>query len=161
MLCYSFTYIYIYIYIRRGFDNTGFKIKHSVHIITGSAVSSLKNSWCAPLIQLIHNLYYYHCHVNHGPDQQVSWRKKGQAVHYYQFPELLIFHTHFSSGRPPNAAALNAARLLIECGVENGSISGSYGLGGHRNVGSTTCPGDSLYTVIQSWPNFSTILVCA
>jgi hypothetical protein len=152
MLCYIFIQ-----YIWRDFDITGFKIKHRVHIISRWALSSLKNSWWSSVIQLIHtrNLWYYHCHINHWPDLQASLTQQCQAVHYDHCPRLLIFHTYFSAGRPPNAAALNAVRSLIQCGVSLGEISGSYQLTGHRNVGSTSCPGNSLYSEIGTWPNWN------
>ncbi|CAC5388582.1 PGRP [Mytilus coruscus] len=56
--------------------------------------------------------------------------------------------------RAPNTAALNAAKSLIQCGIHNGKISGSYDLYGHRDIKSTLCPGDTLYNIIQSWPHF-------
>jgi len=53
----------------------------------------------------------------------------------------------------PNAAALNAVKQLISCG-QPGNISGSYTLHGHRDGVCTTCPGDTLYNHIKSWPKF-------
>ncbi|KAG6923311.1 peptidoglycan recognition protein 3 [Chelydra serpentina] len=58
------------------------------------------------------------------------------------------------SRRVPNAAALNAARRLIQCAVSRGFLSRSYTLKGHRNVNPTSCPGDALYRVIRGWPRF-------
>ncbi|KAL3871087.1 hypothetical protein ACJMK2_039108 [Sinanodonta woodiana] len=55
----------------------------------------------------------------------------------------------------PNDAALNAVKQLIACGVANHKISSSYILHGHRDVYQTSCPGDKLYELIQSWPHFS------
>lgn len=60
------------------------------------------------------------------------------------------FMTHL-----PNAASMNAVKALIACGVQKGYISPSYHLYGHRDVGSTECPGDQLYKEIQSWPHYS------
>jgi hypothetical protein len=115
----------------------------------------LKNSWWPPVIQLIHSLLYYHRQFTQGPDQQASFRQQFQAVHYDHCPRLLIFHTHLSAGRPPNAAALNAGRNLITCGMNNGSISRTHRLYGHRDVALTACPGNALYNVIRGWPNFA------
>ncbi|KAG9465605.1 peptidoglycan recognition protein 1-like [Eleutherodactylus coqui] len=56
--------------------------------------------------------------------------------------------------RVPSNAALNAAKSLIACGVSKNFIKGNYALKGHRNVMTTSCPGDSLYRVIQRWPHF-------
>ena len=140
--------------MRCDFDNTGFKIKHAVHIISGSALFSLKTSWCASVIQLIHNLWY-NCHVNQGPDQQASLRQQCQAVHYDHCPGLSIFHTHLSAGRAPNQAAQNAVRNLINCGMDLGRITRNHQLTSHRNVGSTACPGNSFFNVLTSWPNWT------
>jgi hypothetical protein len=62
---------------------------------------------------------------------------------------------HLSAGRAPNAAALNAGRALIQCGVERGTFPAAYQLAGHRQVGSTACPGNSLYSNIQTWPRWT------
>ncbi|XP_071131416.1 peptidoglycan-recognition protein SC2-like isoform X1 [Mytilus edulis] len=54
----------------------------------------------------------------------------------------------------PNTVALNAAKALIQCGINNGKISTSYKLYGHRDTKSTDCPGDKLYDIIKSWPQY-------
>ncbi|KAF7234407.1 hypothetical protein EG68_11856 [Paragonimus skrjabini miyazakii] len=54
----------------------------------------------------------------------------------------------------PSSAAINSARELIEEGVKKGKISKNYRVRGHRDVGSTTCPGDRLYTIIKKWPKY-------
>ena len=58
--------------------------------------------------------------------------------------------------RKPNDAALNAIKNLIQCGVSHGYITSTYSLYGHRDVGSTNCPGDALYQEIRTWPHYST-----
>jgi hypothetical protein len=77
-------------------------------------------------------------------------------------PSLLIilpfvFHLLFSAARPPNQAALNAVRQLIECGVESNKIVVDYQLIGHRQntASSTDCPGDALYNEVKSWPHWT------
>lgn len=40
---------------------------------------------------------------------------------------------------------------LIQFGVANRHIQPNYQLIGHREVGDTECPGNALYTVIQTW----------
>ncbi|XP_075041960.1 peptidoglycan-recognition protein SC2-like [Mixophyes fleayi] len=54
----------------------------------------------------------------------------------------------------PSQAALNAAKRLISCGVSKRMIQPNYTLKGHRNVGSTDCPGNALYNNIKSWGRF-------
>lgn len=54
----------------------------------------------------------------------------------------------------PNDAALNAVHNMIKLGIRLGKITPNYKLYGHRNVGSTECPGERLYELIQTWPHF-------
>jgi N-acetylmuramoyl-L-alanine amidase len=61
-----------------------------------------------------------------------------------------------SAGRAPNAAALNALRALLQCGVSTGRLAGNYQLVGHRQLGATACPGNQLFNTISSWPHFTT-----
>ncbi|XP_053329406.1 peptidoglycan-recognition protein SC2-like isoform X2 [Spea bombifrons] len=56
--------------------------------------------------------------------------------------------------RAPNANALNAIKSLISCGVSKGFIRRDYILMGHRKVYKTECPGNELYKIIKTWPNF-------
>jgi len=55
----------------------------------------------------------------------------------------------------PNSAAENIFHNLADCMLSNGKISNSYQLKGHRQTGSTDCPGDALYAEIQSWPHWT------
>nr|AEW43447.1 peptidoglycan recognition protein 2 [Solen grandis] len=59
------------------------------------------------------------------------------------------------SGIYSSVSAREAAQNLISCGVQSGKISSSYTLSGHRDVGTTACPGTSLYNEIQTWDNYS------
>ncbi|CAG9104125.1 unnamed protein product [Plutella xylostella] len=54
----------------------------------------------------------------------------------------------------PPPSQLQAAKDLIRAGVDLGFISPTYTLAGHRNVGSTECPGQALYKEIQTWDHF-------
>ncbi|KAH3706465.1 peptidoglycan-recognition protein SC2-like [Dreissena polymorpha] len=54
----------------------------------------------------------------------------------------------------PNTKALTAVKNLIACGVQLGKINTDYRLLGHRDVSGTECPGDRLYILIKTWPNF-------
>ncbi|RZB58820.1 Amidase 2 domain containing protein [Asbolus verrucosus] len=55
----------------------------------------------------------------------------------------------------PPSQQLQAVHELIQYGVDNGKISSSYKLVGHREVTATDCPGDSLYREIQSWAHYT------
>uniref|UniRef100_A0A8D0L284 Peptidoglycan-recognition protein n=1 Tax=Sphenodon punctatus TaxID=8508 RepID=A0A8D0L284_SPHPU len=56
--------------------------------------------------------------------------------------------------KAPRAAALSAARSLIQCAVKRNVLRTSYTLKGHRNVRPTACPGNALYNIISRWPQF-------
>lgn len=57
----------------------------------------------------------------------------------------------FSTGLP-NSLALDAAKTLIQCGVERGFIKQAYTLKGHRDGAATECPGNLviLFSLNQS-----------
>jgi hypothetical protein len=52
---------------------------------------------------------------------------------------------------------LAAAKSLIECGVERGSVSAEYKLVGHSQVRSTECPGAALLAEIKTWPHWDSL----
>ena len=54
----------------------------------------------------------------------------------------------------PNEAALNALKGMIELGIRLGKITPDYKMYGHRDVGTTLCPGDKLHELIQTWEHF-------
>jgi N-acetylmuramoyl-L-alanine amidase len=52
----------------------------------------------------------------------------------------------------PLTAALDAVKALIQCGIRKGKISRSYALFGHRDVGSTKCPGTAVcHEIPHEW----------
>nr|XP_023016705.1 peptidoglycan-recognition protein LB-like isoform X2 [Leptinotarsa decemlineata] len=57
--------------------------------------------------------------------------------------------------RLPPESQLTAVHQLIEMGVREGKIAEDYKLVGHKQVrDGTACPGEKLYSSIQSWPHF-------
>nr|XP_006816284.1 PREDICTED: peptidoglycan recognition protein 3-like [Saccoglossus kowalevskii] len=77
------------------------------------------------------------------------------GAHTYGFNSRshgIAFMGNFNS-RKPNAAALQAAKNLIQCGIDENKIKSNYFLYGHRDVKRTECPGRALYQEIKSWPN--------
>uniref|UniRef100_A0A8C3FAR0 Peptidoglycan-recognition protein n=1 Tax=Chrysemys picta bellii TaxID=8478 RepID=A0A8C3FAR0_CHRPI len=83
-----------------------------------------------------------------------GWSTVGAHAYNWSAKSLgFSFLGNFSS-RAPNAAALNAAKSLIQCAVSKGFLRRSYTLTGHRNVFPTSCPGNALYRVISKWPRF-------
>ena len=86
-----------------------------------------------------------------------GWNKVGAHKQGYNILGLAASVLgNFMNGKP-NAAALNAMKNLIQCGISRGYITSTYKLYGHRDVVSTTtCPGDALYQEIKTWPHYST-----
>jgi N-acetylmuramoyl-L-alanine amidase len=59
----------------------------------------------------------------------------------------------FTSALPPKAQT-DAVKSLIACGVTLGKLRSAYTLRGHRDMGSTECPGTSLFNEIRTWPHY-------
>ncbi|KAH9487706.1 hypothetical protein Btru_069429 [Bulinus truncatus] len=60
----------------------------------------------------------------------------------------------FTDHLPPQVQ-MDAAKSLIDCGMSLGKIDMNYTLRGHRDMKpSTTCPGDTLYAEIRTWPHY-------
>ncbi|CAL1680429.1 unnamed protein product [Lasius platythorax] len=84
-----------------------------------------------------------------------GWGKKGAHSIPFNSKSIGICIIGNYSNRTPKAAAIQAVAKLITRGVNNGEIKSDYKLLGHRQTWSTACPGDSLYTMIQSWPHWT------
>ncbi|XP_012534615.2 uncharacterized protein LOC105835677 [Monomorium pharaonis] len=84
-----------------------------------------------------------------------GWGKQGAHSKPFNSKSIGICIIGDYKNRTPNAAAVQAVTNLIVRGVESGEIKNDYKLLGHRQTWATTCPGDSLYTMIQSWSNWS------
>ncbi|XP_040298143.1 peptidoglycan recognition protein 1-like [Bufo bufo] len=83
-----------------------------------------------------------------------GWTTHGSHALTYNPISVGISFIGSFGGRAPNAAALNAAKRLIACGVSKNFIRRAHTVKGHRNVMKTKCPGNSLYKIIQRWPGF-------
>ena len=83
-----------------------------------------------------------------------GWGKVGAHTRNYNSAGLGICLIGNFNDEWPTNDALNAARRLIECGVSSGRIRSDYTLRGHRDMGSTECPGNNLYNIIRTWPNY-------
>ncbi|XP_052227248.1 peptidoglycan-recognition protein SC2-like isoform X3 [Dreissena polymorpha] len=55
------------------------------------------------------------------------------------------------SHKLPNDAALDAVHAMIDYGIKLGKITPDYKLYGHRDAGTTECPGQQLYDLIRTW----------
>lgn len=77
------------------------------------------------------------------------------SFHFFFFLNLIDFCLF--TGHVPNAAAIEATKNLISYGVTIGKIQSNYTLLGHRQTAHTSCPGNSLYELIKTWPHWSSI----
>ncbi|XP_053545201.1 peptidoglycan-recognition protein SC2 [Bombina bombina] len=83
-----------------------------------------------------------------------GWTSVGAHAPNYNSNSIGINIIGTFTSRNPNAAAQNAAKALISCGVTKGYIKSAYILKGHRNVTATECPGNTFYNTIKTWPRF-------
>ncbi|CAM9685358.1 peptidoglycan-recognition protein SC2-like [Lampetra fluviatilis] len=82
-----------------------------------------------------------------------GWDRQGAHTSGYNTHLAASFIGDFTSSKPV-ASAITAAKALITCAINKGKLKSSYRLIGHRQVGSTTCPGDALYNEIKTWTNW-------
>ena len=72
---------------------------------------------------------------------------------FYAWPPITV--------SDPCSTELHSAPRLVDCAVETGKIAGDFMMFGHRQTkpeGGTECPGDSLYSTIQTWPHWVSAL---
>jgi len=87
-----------------------------------------------------------------------GWTQVGAHTVGYNSKSIGISVIGDYSSRTPTAAAINAAKALIKCGVSKGYIKSGYTLRGHRDLDSTACPGNSFYAEIKKWGNYRSLL---
>ncbi|CAL8084611.1 unnamed protein product [Calicophoron daubneyi] len=81
-------------------------------------------------------------------------RARVKSIQNYHMNSLgICFIGNFMKTSPTNAA-LQSAKALIDEGVRRGYVGKQYKLVGHRDVGSTSCPGNKLHSIIKTWPHF-------
>ncbi|KAM4695627.1 peptidoglycan recognition protein 1-like [Rhinophrynus dorsalis] len=107
----------------------------------------VKNGWCdigySFLVAPNGNIY-----------EGVGWNTVGAHTKGYNSRGYGISFIGTYTNNNPTAAAQNAAKQLIACGVRRNLIKSNYVLKGHRNVGDTECPGNAFYKTITRWPHF-------
>lgn len=67
----------------------------------------------------------------------------------------ISFIGDFTSKLPTSGAQNAYFRAVNDCLLPQRKISTSYQMYGHRQPGTTACPGDTLYPTIQQWPNWT------
>nr|XP_042895180.1 peptidoglycan recognition protein 3 isoform X1 [Parasteatoda tepidariorum] len=134
-----------------------------IHHTAGATCNS--KDTCSKLVRQVQN---YHMDTNKWADIGYSFLVGGDGriyegrgwkavgAHTYNFNSKAIgiaFMGNFDE-KEPGSAMLNAARSLIDCGVQKRFITANHEIHGHRDAKCTTCPGTALYKIIQKWPGF-------
>ncbi|KAJ8985847.1 hypothetical protein NQ317_006218 [Molorchus minor] len=85
------------------------------------------------------------------PCTQIQLQKYWNLPDWKFSREYNIFLVHFRSlvNSPPENQ-LQALKDLVSCGVEQGKIVSNLHLIGHRQGGTTQCPGDKLYNYVKT-----------
>uniref|UniRef100_K1RBE8 Peptidoglycan recognition protein n=1 Tax=Magallana gigas TaxID=29159 RepID=K1RBE8_MAGGI len=106
-----------------------------------------------PLPAVPGNVYIHHG-ATHGCHTKADCIKLVQSYQNYHMDTHGFCVMGDFTSRVPNNLAINAVKSLIDCGVKTGRITQNYVLKGHRDVGQTSCPGDKLYALINTWPHY-------
>ncbi|TRY68830.1 hypothetical protein TCAL_15127 [Tigriopus californicus] len=83
-----------------------------------------------------------------------GWNKQGAHTQGYNSVGYGTCFIGSFMTKNPTEAAMSVYQRLAECAVDNGYVRSSYQMFGHRQAGSTDCPGDKLYQTIQGWKNW-------
>ncbi|CAH0725281.1 unnamed protein product, partial [Brenthis ino] len=83
-----------------------------------------------------------------------GWLHVGAHTLGYNRKSIAISFIGNFNNDEPTPEALEAAKALIKCGVEQGHLSPNYNLIGHKQVLATESPGRKLYNEIRRWPHF-------
>nr|XP_040143520.1 peptidoglycan recognition protein 3 [Ictidomys tridecemlineatus]XP_040143521.1 peptidoglycan recognition protein 3 [Ictidomys tridecemlineatus] len=84
----------------------------------------------------------------------VGWNVQGSHTYGYNDIALGIAFIGNFVEKPPNAASLDTAQVLIQCAVVKGYLDPNYLLVGHSDVANLLSPGQALYNIIKTWPHF-------
>ena len=66
----------------------------------------------------------------------------------------VAFIGDYSSALPADSALALVRQRLAGCAVASAALVANYTVHGHRQLVSTTCPGDALYREISGWEHF-------
>ena len=74
-----------------------------------------------------------------------GWTRVNGATKGYNSNSIAVCFAGNFETATPTAAAINAGRALLNQGIRDGYLTPDFILRGHRDVGSTACPGRHLY----------------
>ncbi|XP_075218355.1 peptidoglycan-recognition protein SB1-like [Lycorma delicatula] len=119
-------------------------------------------------IAAMQNMQHFHQDIRHwddigynfaiGGDGNIyegrGWNAVGSHVRNYNSISLGIVLIGDYTKTDPSTEMQDKAQALIEFGVQNNYIQKDYPLYGHRQLGSTSCPGDKFYETLKTWPHW-------
>jgi len=83
-----------------------------------------------------------------------GWERVGtHATGYNSLSIGICFLGDYSTTAPDNTM-VDPVLQLIQCGMDDGWITVEHMTIGHVQAVITDCPGDALYELIQTWPDF-------
>ncbi|CAN9505955.1 unnamed protein product [Ophioblennius macclurei] len=84
-----------------------------------------------------------------------GWSWQGAHTYGYNAVGLGVSFIGDYTATPPTEHAMALVREgLASCAVARGALRADYILKGHRQMGSTSCPGDTFYREIQGWDHY-------
>lgn len=84
-----------------------------------------------------------------------GWTSEGAHTYGYNAKSIgIAFIGTFNNILPP-PSQIEAAKKIIEMGVEKGYIAKNYQLFAHRQLSSTQSPGHLLYEELKTWPHWA------
>jgi len=84
-----------------------------------------------------------------------GWDKIGAHTYGYNDVAVAVSVIGDYTSRVPNAVAQSAIVNIFNCAIQQGILASNYEMFGHRDAGCTACPGDQLYALIRTWPQYS------
>lgn len=87
-----------------------------------------------------------------------GWHVEGAHTYRWNKKSIGIAFIGDFSSELPVPSAIEAAKNLIQCGVEKGEIDERYKLYGGRQIIPSASPGIKLYGEIQDWRHWSSTL---
>ncbi|KRT85399.1 hypothetical protein AMK59_2784 [Oryctes borbonicus] len=85
----------------------------------------------------------------------VGWHKRGSHTYGYNSNSIGIAFIGDFRNVTPKPKQLEAAKKLIQCGVELGELDSRYKLMGARSVIATESPGLALFRELTNWRGFT------
>ncbi|XP_012282318.1 uncharacterized protein LOC105700745 [Orussus abietinus] len=82
-----------------------------------------------------------------------GWDKQGAHARSHNADTIGICFLGRYNVYYPKQSAVKAAKDFVSEGVNLGKLYDNYTVIGHRDVGKTTCPGDRLFGIVQTWRN--------